>query len=183
MRHGRLMRNAEAPTLDRLGEVLDFMRLLWAVDHALQRASKRMEKTVGVTGRQRLVIRIVGRFPGIGAGHLASVLHLHPSTLTGILERLERQRLIRRRPDPRDGRRSLLGLTGRGRWFDVEAEGTVEAAIQQALACTPRRKLEATREVLECIATSLERPRATRRHGSAAGPLQKGSRPRRPRGK
>ena len=66
------------------------MRLLWAVDHGLQRRSKRMAATLGVTGPQRLVIRIVGRFPGISAGRLASILHLHPSTLTGILRRLER---------------------------------------------------------------------------------------------
>src|SRR5206468_4578402 len=64
-----------------LGAVLDFMRLLWAVDHALQSASKRMEATFGVTGPQRLVVRIVGRFPGIAAGRVAQILHVHPSTL------------------------------------------------------------------------------------------------------
>src|SRR5258708_17032792 len=72
-----------------LGAVLDFMRLLWAVDHALQSSSKRMEATYGITGPQRLVVRIVGRFPGIAAGRAAEVLHVHPSTLTGILKRLE----------------------------------------------------------------------------------------------
>ena len=40
-----------------LGAVLDFMRLLWAVDHALQSTSKRMESTFGLTGPQRLVVR------------------------------------------------------------------------------------------------------------------------------
>jgi DNA-binding MarR family transcriptional regulator len=154
------MRDADMPAFDRLGEVLDFMRLLWAVDHALQRSSKRMEKTLGVTGRQRLVIRIVGKFPGIAAGHLARILHLHPSSLTGILERLEKKGLIRRRSDPRDGRRSLLGLTRRGRSFDVEAGGTIEAAIQRVLARTPRDKLESTQGVLERIAASLESPSA-----------------------
>ncbi|HUJ27995.1 MAG TPA: MarR family transcriptional regulator, partial [Myxococcales bacterium] len=31
-----------------LGAVLDFMRLLWAVDHSLQSASKRMEAVYGI---------------------------------------------------------------------------------------------------------------------------------------
>ena len=57
-----------------LGAVLDFMRLLWAVDHSLQSASKRMESTFGITGPQRLVVRIVGRFPGIAAGREAGCL-------------------------------------------------------------------------------------------------------------
>ena len=75
-----------------LGEQLEFMRLLWAIDHGLQTRSKRMAAALGVTGPQRLVIRIVGRFPGVSAGQLARILHLDPSTLTGILRRLERTR-------------------------------------------------------------------------------------------
>src|SRR5437588_8753742 len=93
-----------------LGAVLDFMRLLWAVDHALQSASKRMEVTYGVTGPQRLVVRIVGRFPGIAAGRIAEILHVHPSTLTGILKRLESRSVLHRKADPRDARRALFGL-------------------------------------------------------------------------
>src|SRR5258705_7138033 len=87
-----------------LGAVLDFMRLLWAVDHALQSTSKRMESTFGLTGPQRLVVRIVGRFPGIAAGRIAGILHVHPSTLTGVLRRLESRRVLPRRPSPRHAR-------------------------------------------------------------------------------
>src|ERR1700730_9851286 len=72
-----------------LGAVLDFMRLLWAVDHALQSASKRMESNFAVPGPTRVVVRIVGRFPAIAAGRIAEILHVHPSSLTGILKRLE----------------------------------------------------------------------------------------------
>ena len=147
--------NLDRPSVPALGEVLDFMRLIWEVDHALQRTSKRMETTLGVTGPQRFVIRIVGRFPGIPAGHLAEILHVHPSTLTGILKRLDGQGLIRRRLDARDRRRSLLGLTDKGRRFDVGAEGTIEAAIQHALERTPPRKIEAARELLSTIAGTL----------------------------
>ena len=70
-----------------LGPVLEFMRTLWALDHALQSASKRMESRLRVTAPQRLVVRIVGRYPGVSAGELSEILHLHPSTLTGILGR------------------------------------------------------------------------------------------------
>jgi MarR family transcriptional regulator, organic hydroperoxide resistance regulator len=153
--------NAESATLEpralpALGEVLDFLRLIWQVDHAVQRVSKRLEATLDVTGLQRLVIRIVGRFPGIPAGHLAQILHVHPSTLTGILKRLEQQRLMRKRIDPRDGRRALLSLTDNGRLFDVETEGTVEAAIQRALEATAPEKVAVTRELLSTIAETLD---------------------------
>ena len=45
----------------KLGQTLDFMQRLWALDHSLQAASKRMETTMGVTGPQRLVIRVLDR--------------------------------------------------------------------------------------------------------------------------
>ena len=142
-----------------LGDVLDFLRVIWAVDHALQRSSKRLEMATGVTIPQHLVIRIVKRFPGIPAGHLAALLHVHPGTLSGILKRLERQGLLRRRPDPRDGRRSLVGLTEKGRLFDSQTESVVEETIQRVLERTPSGDLQTVRGVLEAIATSLSAPR------------------------
>ena len=114
------------------------MKLLWAVDHGLQSTSKRMEAKMGVTGPQRLVIRIVGRYPGISAGQLAEIMQLHPSTLTGVLKRLQERGIIERRVDPKDGRRALLGLTARGRELDSLRTGTVEAAVRQALKSVPR---------------------------------------------
>ncbi|WP_437841111.1 MarR family winged helix-turn-helix transcriptional regulator [Sorangium sp. So ce1153] len=139
----------------RLGEVLDFMKLLWAVDHGLQSTSKRMEAKMGVTGPQRLVIRIVGRYPGISAGQLAEIMQLHPSTLTGVLKRLQERGIIERRVDPNDGRRALLGLTARGRELDSLRTGTVEAAVRQALKAVPRRKLDAAQDVLAAVAEAL----------------------------
>src|SRR5580658_2848349 len=83
-----------------LGEVIDFMRLLWAVDHGLEASSKQMDALFGVTGPQRLVIRIVGRHPGIAAGRIAEILHVHPSTLTGVLRRLVERGILTRSGDP-----------------------------------------------------------------------------------
>jgi DNA-binding MarR family transcriptional regulator len=148
-------------TEPRLGEVLEFLRLIWAVDHALLRTSKRMEAALGISAQQRLVIRLVGRFPGIPAGHLARLLHVHPGTLTGVLRRIEKRGLVARRSDARDGRRALLGLTERGRLVDVEAEGTVEAAVQRAIEAASPAKLEAARDVLRAIARNLD-PAAAR---------------------
>lgn len=141
----------------RLGEVLELMRLLWALDHGLHATSKRMAANLGITGPQRLVIRIVGRFPGISAGELAAILCVHPSTLTGILQRLERRGLIHRKQDPSDGRRTLLSLTKKGRVFDALRTGTVEAAVRRVLAKVAREKIVSAREVLESLGRELMR--------------------------
>jgi MarR family transcriptional regulator, organic hydroperoxide resistance regulator len=140
-----------------LGQVLEFMQALWAVDHELQSSSKRMEAASGVTGPQRLVIRIVGRFPGIAAGKVSEILHLHPSTLTGVLKRLEAHGLVERRADPADARRALLDLSAKGRAIDAVRGGTVEASVRRALAKLPARAVAGAREVLEVLAAELSR--------------------------
>jgi DNA-binding MarR family transcriptional regulator len=140
-----------------LGQVLEFMQALWAVDHELQSSSKRQEAHTGVTGPQRLVLRMVGRFPGIPAGKVSEILHLHPSTLTGVLKRLEARGLLERRPDPADGRRALLTLTAQGRTIDSDRGHTVEAGVRRALAKLPARTVASAREVLERLAAELAR--------------------------
>jgi len=138
-----------------LGAVLDFMRMLWALDHALQSASKRMEASFGLTGPQRLVVRIVGRFPGIAAGRVADILHVHPSTLTGILKRLEGRGILQRRPDPRDARRALFVLTAKGRKLDTVRTGTVEQAVRRVLS-RDQDKVSAAQEVLVALSEELD---------------------------
>lgn len=140
-----------------LGSALDFMRLLWSVDHGLQRRSKRMEVELGVTGMQRMVIRLIGRFPEVSAGRLAELLHVHPSTLTGVLKRLAERNFIGRDRDPRDARRSRFRLTAEGQRIDSTQAGTVEAAVRRALGRLPADKIDDARIVLSALADELAR--------------------------
>lgn len=140
-----------------LGSALDFMRLLWAVDHGLQRRSKRMEVELGVTGMQRLVVRLIGRFPRVTAGTLAELLHVHPSTLTGVLKRLVDRGLVDRERDPADARVARFRLTASGSRIDRTKAGTVEAAVRRALARVERKDLDAARAVLSAVADELSR--------------------------
>ena len=166
---GVLTRLGSAAIARRLGRVLEFMRVLWAVDHALQSTSKWMEVRLGVTGPQRLVIRMIGCFPGISAGALANLLYVHPSTLTGVLRRLSERGAIRRSADPYDSRRALFWLTARGRRVDRLRSGTVEAAITRALGRAPARNVAAARGMLGRVALELDREVG----GSGATPAQR----------
>lgn len=140
-----------------LGPVLDFMRALWELDHALQSASKRMEARLGYTGPQRMVVRVLGKYPGISAGEVSALLHLHPSTLTGVLKRLEQRGLVDRKPDPADARRALLALTARGRQVDELRAGTIETAVRKALSRLESRHGKAAREIADALVAELDR--------------------------
>ncbi len=116
-----------------------------------------MEGQIGVTGPQRFVIRMIGRFPRISAGAVSDLLHVHPSTLTGVLKRLERRGLVVRRADPADARRALLELTAKGRRVDATRVGTVEGAARKALASLPPAAMRQARAVAEAITAELDR--------------------------
>jgi DNA-binding MarR family transcriptional regulator len=145
-----------ASTSGELPDVLQFMQLLWAVVHGLERTSKRMTGEIGVTGPQRLVLRVAGLFPGLSAGDLAAILHVHPSTITGVTQRLVAHRLLVRAADPRDRRRAILRLTASGAAANAMRRGTVEAAVAQALDDVNAADRAATRRVLERLAQHLE---------------------------
>ncbi|MBI2837499.1 MAG: MarR family transcriptional regulator [Acidobacteria bacterium] len=146
----------EGAPLLRLGMALDFMRLLWAVDHKLQSLSKRMTRALGVTGPQRLAIRVVGLLPNISAGDLSHILCVHPSTLTGILQRLLAAKLLKIRRDPGDRRRMRLILTPRGEKLCGQGiGGTIESAVRRALKRIDRDQLDAAREVLRLLEREL----------------------------
>jgi DNA-binding MarR family transcriptional regulator len=149
--------NAGAKTEDDfpLEPTLKFMQKLWQLNHALEKLSSRTEATLGVTAQQRMIIRCVGKYPGMTAGQLATLLHLDPGTISAAVRRLEQKRLVERRRDDRDRRRVTLGLTARGRSLDRPAAGTVEHAVETLLRTTDAGALVTTREVLDALARLL----------------------------
>ncbi len=134
---------------------LELLRLIWAVDHGLQKTSKAMGRRWGITGPQRLVVRFVGERPDVSAGDLARILHLDPSTLTGVLRRLEQRGLLRRSADPADARRVRLALTARGRAQQTARAGMIESAVRTTVASLDRRDLAGARTVLGALAEAL----------------------------
>jgi DNA-binding MarR family transcriptional regulator len=76
---------------------------------------------------------------------------LEPSSMTGLLDRMERDNLVKRTPDPQDRRASRIELTYDG----VAAEEPVREAVTQTLdtlfAGIPDTDLETTKRVLRTV--------------------------------
>jgi DNA-binding MarR family transcriptional regulator len=77
---------------------------------------------------------------GLRMGELARRSRLSKQTMTEMVRRLERDRLVERRPDPSDGRASLVFLTARSRDFEPVAAGVLRELDRLA-----RRRLDADR--------------------------------------
>jgi DNA-binding MarR family transcriptional regulator len=114
-----------------------------------------MDRTIGLSGPQRFVVRLVGWQPGISPGELAEILHLHRSSVTSLLNGLVRAGFVQRRPNPRDGRGIALSLTRRGVRVNRLSAGTVEAAIRGAVVGIPPGRLRAAKKVLIVLGRAL----------------------------
>ncbi len=141
--------------------VLRFMRLIWAIDHELERVSKRMETTLGLTVAQRMTLLLAARHPGISAGELATLMHVHPGTMSGILKRLEAGRFIQRSGHAGDGRRLVLTLTARGQAANRQQEGTFESTVRALLKSASGADVAATEHVLSELAERLRETAGT----------------------
>ncbi len=138
-----------------LGTALTFLRALWGVNHAMERFSRSMQKRHGVTGPERLFIRVVGRKPGITPAELADILQVHRSSITPLIKKLERRRLIVRKANPDDARSFHLELTPGGHRIDALREGTIEEAVRRSIASTQPPDVATTSAMLVKLARRL----------------------------
>lgn len=113
-----------------------------------------MEDTLGISGPQRFALRLIGHRPGLGAGQLAVSMHLHPSTVTGMIQRLEGRGYVKRVAHTTDGRRMHLHLTAAGARL-TRARPTIEHAVRATLARSPAAKQRAATELLERLSREL----------------------------
>ncbi|MEV5747265.1 MarR family transcriptional regulator [Actinoallomurus sp. NPDC052308] len=76
---------------------------------------------------EALVLLTFSRKGALPLSRMGERLMVHPTSVTNIIDRLERQGYVRRRPNPRDGRGVLAEITDSGR-------ETVERATADLLA-------------------------------------------------
>lgn len=143
-------------TLDR---PLDFLRGVWELAHALERLSKQMERNLGITAPQRLVLRCLGTYPGMTATQLSELLHLDPGTISTHVRRLVQKRFVARRVDSTDRRRVQLALTPAGRELLARSRGTVEHAIERLWVEAGEDAVLRTKATLGLLASLIDEER------------------------
>jgi DNA-binding MarR family transcriptional regulator len=104
---------------------------------------------------------VLGRLDREGTasiGQLAVAERVRPQSMAQTVADLEAAGLISRRPDPSDGRRTLVDLTEQGR-RTLEADrrdraGWLASAIERELSAAERRRLAQDLELLRRLAES-----------------------------
>jgi DNA-binding MarR family transcriptional regulator len=87
---------------------------LQAAYHAIHRRLDIATRQHGLQSPEALVLAVLLRDPGCSPGEVRGRLGQHRSTLSSVLDRLDRDGMIRRAPSAFDGRRFELNVTRAG---------------------------------------------------------------------
>ncbi|WP_409970054.1 MarR family transcriptional regulator [Bengtsoniella intestinalis] len=90
---------------------------------------------------------------------LTEHLHVKPSTVNGLVERMEERGLVTRATDPNDGRQRLITLTQRGRTVHHELKAGLDAGEARLAACFTPEEHKTLRDLLIRMARHLEQER------------------------
>lgn len=134
---------------------MELLEQLWGLDHALDRASMLMLRESGVTGPQRVALRLITLAGEIGPTELARQMRHHPATITSLLTRLERGGYVQRLPSTEDRRRTVVVVTAAGRALG-ETTGSIEAAVEAVLGHSDPDEVAACVRVLVALSEALE---------------------------
>jgi DNA-binding MarR family transcriptional regulator len=134
---------------------VEFLSAVWALYRELDSASARMLEHLGVSGPQRLALRIIELTPGISAGELALALDLHRSTVSGLAKRLEHLGLLTRRTDTSDRRVVFLELTAAGRKLNTRTALTIETALGELIQARGAAWRRSARELLRDLSAAI----------------------------
>jgi DNA-binding MarR family transcriptional regulator len=99
------------------------------------------------------ILRILGNGAGLTQQSLCDLLGMFPSRLVGLLDELQKMKLVERRESPADRRTYALHLTKAGR--DMLSEiGKVAQLVEKDICCTLNQKEQALmKELLTRIVT------------------------------
>jgi DNA-binding MarR family transcriptional regulator len=116
----------------------------------LRRRIREVAQDDDLTPSQESALTLVGKHGAATASALASAEGVRPQSMAATLTALERQGLIRRSPDPDDGRRQLVFLTESGR---ARVEGNRQARTEWlARAFEERYTEDERRTIIEALA-------------------------------
>lgn len=128
----------------------DFAGALVRLSHLVQHTLACAGREFDLTPQQAQLLCQLARGP-IGMAALGRALHLEKSSLTGLIDRVERRGLVARVPDERDRRALNVGLTGHG----ADIAERVHAAVTGRLDTLARGLDPAERELVAAAAERL----------------------------
>lgn len=137
---------------------VEILQSIRRIIRAVEMYSKKLSSCHKITGPQLVCLLTIREHAPITASRIAKNVHLSPSTVVGVLDRLEEKELISRERDHEDRRRVYVKLTDTGHALAKQAPSPLQDRLTQALNGLSHLELSTIALALEKIATLMDDP-------------------------
>ena len=121
-----------------ISEIMDNIRRVF---QAVNDKSKKAARETGITGPQLWAIKVIGDLSPVRVSDLAARMYLNPSTVVGILDRLESRGLVQRNRSDDDRRVVRVQLTRVGKELLVRAPEVASGLLVNGLETLTSKEL------------------------------------------
>lgn len=132
-----------------VAEIIDNLRRVFQV---VNEQSKKAEHATGLTGPQLWAIKTIAEEAPIMVSEIARRMYLHPATVVGILDRLEKQGLVVRIRSTEDRRVVKVELTEQGRALVEKSPEVAQGLLVEGLEKLNTAKLKNIAQGLDQMA-------------------------------
>ena len=139
---------------------LPLLRELVRAYQAFERYSAAHVAQLGLTPAQFDVLATLGNTPGMNPKTLGARTLITKGTLTGVVDRMLAKGLVRRDPDPQDGRGQIVCLTERGQALFEQVFPAHGEHVGRAFARIPELDLARAEALLHAIRRAFEQAQA-----------------------
>ena len=131
-----------------VAEIVDDIRRIFQV---LSEQSRRVEHETSLTGPQLWVIKMLEETSPMKVTELARRMYLNPTTMVGLLDRLETRNLVSRTRSEKDRRVVHINLTEQGRDLVRNSPEVVQSLLVKGLEAHTAQKLMKISEELKDV--------------------------------
>ena len=142
--------------INRNVEILETMQSLRRIFKALQNYSHEVSSKFGITGPQLWVLKTIIQSGSMPLGELSKKMYLHPSTITGVVDRLEKRGYVLRHRDQEDRRVVKVQLTPKGKKLAKRAPNPVQGKMIHGLRKLEKKKLNRIYESVQELVGIME---------------------------
>lgn len=136
--------------------ISEIMQSLRRIFKAIHDYSFEVSDKFGITGPQLWALNTISKNEGLPLGELSKKMYLGPSTITGLIDRLEKRGYVVRNRDQRDRRVVKILLTPKGKALIKRAPNPIQGKMIYGLRSLNRRELRSIYDSIQKLVDIME---------------------------
>ncbi|MEA3545184.1 MAG: MarR family winged helix-turn-helix transcriptional regulator [Thermodesulfobacteriota bacterium] len=135
---------------------LRILQSLRRIIRAVDIHSRKLATQHKITGPQLACLMVVKEEAPLMSGHLAKKVYLSPSTVVGIVDRLEEKKMVVRNRSSKDRRQVYISITSKGEQLIADAPSLLQDTLAEGLVKLPEIEQVSITMALEKLVDLME---------------------------